>query len=167
MPSVTVTADLSKIGAFAKTLEKESASVLRWRIRQAVNDVGGNALRRAKTEAATFSTKIPPQVTLKTSFGARSAGVTIATNLKRVPYARLYERGSKGSGGRYIKHPVFGSNREGASGDVRARYDDKSTWRKMNSHPFFYKSVYAEKDELKHRLVQEISNAFHELGFSL
>jgi hypothetical protein len=62
---------------------------------------------------------------------------------------------------------VFGSQREGASGDVRARYDNKSTWRQHNTHPFFYKSIYAEKDELKNRLNTEIGDAFRRLGYTI
>jgi hypothetical protein len=165
MPSITVTADFSKFGTFAKSLDKAAATGFRAAIRMAVNEVGKDALDRAKNEASSFSTKIPENIKLKTSFGARSAGVTIATDLKKVPYARLYERGSKGSGGKYIRHPVYGSQDENARNDVRARYDNKSTWRNIPSHPFFYKSVWGEKDELKNKIIEEVGDVLASLGY--
>lgn len=172
MPSVTVTADLSKIGAFAKTLDKKAASVLRREVRAAVNEVGKDALERAKSYSrwSTGRTSTPPKKTrnpqavgnahqsipsslsLKTSFAQRSASVTMKTDAKKAPHAYLYERGSKNGGGKGIRHPLFG---------------DKDHWYTNRTRPYFYKAVWQHTDEIKKRMNEAIIAAVRELGYEI
>lgn len=159
---MAVQADFSQVGKFVKGLEKAQATVVRKAIRNAVKDVAGAATSRVQAEAGTFSHRIGPNVSMKVSFAARGAGAKIATNLKVVPWARLYERGGEHSNGSYWKHPVFGSERGGKSNDpkiraqVSARWKNTGKWPKQNTHPFFYKSVWGDRDELKNRLAEEV-----------
>lgn len=164
MPEVSIHADLSAIGKFAKTLERVDATKLRAQIRKSVTTAGQTMLSDAKSNAA-WSRHIPGATTLKTSFAARSAGVKMRTDPKRAPMAYYYERGSKGSGGRYIRHPVYGSQSDSARADVRDRYDRKSTWRNIPTRPYFFKAGLKGKEEFTARMQENLKTLAAELGF--
>lgn len=163
---VTVSADLSAVGRLAKRLEKADATRLRRSVRDAANGAGTKMLAEARSNAS-WSSKVPRATTLRTSFGVRSAGVTMKTDRKRVPYAYYYERGSKNSGGRYVKHPIYGSQDENARADVRSRYDNKATWRQTPTRPFFFKAGTKGREEFVKNLQNRLNDVIRELGYTL
>lgn len=164
MPEVSIHADLSAFGKFVKTMDKADATRIRAQMRKAVTAAGKDMLQDAKANAA-WSRTIPGATTLKTSFAARSAGVKMRTDPKRAPMAYYFERGSRNSGGRYIKHPVYGSQSDSARVDVRDRYDNKRTWRAIPTRPYFFKAGAKGRDEFAKKLREDINALAHELGF--
>jgi hypothetical protein len=176
-------ADLSSFGRFAKGLEKQDAAALRKRIRTAVNTVGADVLKEIRADASwstgSTSTKknphssIPAATRLRTSLAARGAGITVATNGRRAPHARPLERGSKGSGGAYDRHPVFakGGLRPGQLGPLRNRshFRNKGGYEvvyfNQPTRPFFYKNADKGKVAFPKLLQEQLNVIAKELGY--
>jgi len=172
MPTVSVAADFKAYAAFAKTLDKAAATAFRAGIRKAVKTVGDESLQRAKQNAS-WSTghtsreakkygkgdvhgSIPDSLSLRTSFGARTAGVKMRADRKKAPHAYIFERGSKGGGGK-IRHPVF---------EKPVPYRWTPTFATMDTRKFFYRAVWDHKDDLKNQMQEELRAAARDLGFT-
>lgn len=177
MPS-TVTADFSAIAAFVKKLDKQDATAFRKRIRTVVNTVGADTLAEIK-KSSSWSTgrtsrapktpgakgdihsSIPKATRLKTSFAARSAGVTVTTSAKMAPHARPLE----GKNGRGInRHPVFarrtiGPMREGVKRNAKWVYVNQPT------KPFFFNNAAKGAADLPLKLREQLNEIANELGY--
>lgn len=80
-------------------------------IRKGVKAAAAPVLAEVKSSAeAQGLNRAADATTVAFSSTSRQITATIRTNLKRAPYARAIEYGSQGSGGRYDRHPVFGTD---------------------------------------------------------
>jgi len=109
-------------GAKLKAVPKEARAAVRKAVREA-----GVDLTQAVRGAASWSSRIPGATTMKVGFGARSAGVRIAVSARRAPHAKVHEFPNNRA---TIRHPVFG---------------DRDAWVNQPAHPFFRKTVNANR----------------------
>jgi hypothetical protein len=97
-----VSRDLARLAVMAKAAAPELRRQIPKRLREAAEPVKADAERRKPSQRITIG--------LRTSLpAARGANVKItARSPSDPPLAGLLELGSQGSGGRYIRHPVYG-----------------------------------------------------------
>ena len=76
-------------------------------LRPALKDAGDIVARQARANAS-WSSRIPGAISVRASFGARSAGATVVVDSAAAPHARPYE-GVDGNS--TFRHPVHGSDR--------------------------------------------------------
>lgn len=93
MAGVKLTVDLAEVGRELKGLDKAVATRLRRQIRQVAAESGAALVTKMRANAS-WSTRIPAATGVKVSFGARSAGMTVATSARRAPHARPLEKGN-------------------------------------------------------------------------
>lgn len=144
MPGLS--ADLSGLGAQLKEVDAKFASAVRRRIRAVVQESGKDILEAMK-RSASWSTRIPDATNLRTSFGVRSSGVTVATSARKAPHARPYE-GVNGDG--MFRHPLFG---------------DRQDWIEQHTRPFFFASSDEATPEVEKHIDEAIDEAIREAGF--
>lgn len=106
--------NIREIAAELKETNARTAAGVRRAIRKSIS-IAAIATTEAIKEAATAEglKQAHDATNVKVSFSVRSGGAVIRTNQLRARYARALELGSKGSGGAYDRHPVFGSSGAG------------------------------------------------------
>lgn len=110
----------------------------------------------------------------KVSFALRSAGATIRTDQRRAQYARPLEKGSKGSGGAYDRHPVFarGGLRPGQSGPLQnpSHFRNKGgytvTYVNQPTRPYFYGTALAMEPFNEAAFDAALATALQEAGWT-
>lgn len=102
-------------------LPAEIRRALRPALLRAARPILADAKRRAS-----WSTRIPGAITLRTSFSQRDPGVRMVADAGKAPHARPFEHGS----GRNLnlRHPLFG---------------DRDRWFEEKPRPFFFPAVQA------------------------
>lgn len=113
MPS-EFSSNIEQIARELKETNKKTAAGVRRAIRKsvAIATIATTEAIKAAAEGEELH-RAAAATNAKVSFSVRSAGAVIRTDQKKAPYARPLERGSKGSGGKFDRHPVFGSDKEG------------------------------------------------------
>jgi hypothetical protein len=109
-------------------LVKEFRSVpkeLQPAIRREVRAAGKGFLDAVKADAS-WSSRIPAAVKIKTSFAQRGSGVRVFVDSKAAPHARPYEGLAPGGNRASFRHPVYG-NRE--------------AWVTQATRPFFRQNI--------------------------
>lgn len=113
--------------------DKELQKSMRMALREAVKPVVADV----KRQAAPVSQSVARTISARFSYSPRSAGATIRSDGRKMPAGkenlpRLLEFGSKGSGGRFIRHPVFG----------------RDTWVTQPIRPYFHPTIQRHRAEL-------------------
>lgn len=160
---------LADLGKHIKTLDRAMATSVRKQIRTGITRAGADLISAVRAEAS-WSSRIPGAVSLKTSFGARSAGVTVVVNAKRAPHARPLEFGNKNvpqvshlslrhraPAGRALRHPVFPD-------PTKTR--DEWIWVDQEIHPFFFAGVAAATPLVEARMRKVLDDVAADLGFT-
>lgn len=102
---------LGVLSARLKDADKSIQRSMRKRLRAAAKPLVADV----KQAAGEVSKTIPQSVVLEMKYSEKRAGAYIKAKRSKMPDGKqalpgLLERGSKGSGGRYIRHPVFARN---------------------------------------------------------
>lgn len=113
--------ELDRLIADLGKLPKELGRQLRPALRKAAQPI----LRDAKSRAS-WSSRIPGAISMKTSLSAKRPGVRLVTDSRAAPHARPYEFGSGRN--RNLRHPVFGH---------------RERWVEQSTRPFFFPAVEA------------------------
>lgn len=128
-------ADLHQLYVDLKNVEGN----LRVELRHAMSALAAPLVSAVKQEAS-WSSRIPGAVRPKTSFAAKSAGLSVSVNSKTAPEARPLEH--KGQGGNF-RHPVFG---------------DRTTWVAQPARPFFWAAVKSQ-DRVTDQAMTDVMDA--------
>lgn len=127
-----------------KTLQRSTRKRLRHAVEPVVREIRAAAAVNSQHVAATI------QPTFRYSKNSAAAG--IKANRRRMPAGKenlpsLFEFGSQGSGGRFIRHPVFGSK-------VRVNQPIR---------PYFYRNANDSAPRVQHELVKVLDDVEKEL----
>jgi hypothetical protein len=140
------------LGRLSKQLKdagsKDAQKHLRKRLREAVKPVV------ADVKAASPSRTIDRAVAARFSYSEKSAAARIVVAQARLPEGKkrlghLLEFGSAGSGGRYIRHPVFGS-------EVRVSQPIR---------PYFYRTIEGKRDDVQQVVARVLDDVARDAGF--
>lgn len=111
-------------------------------LRLAFRAAGQTGLTQAKANAS-WSSRIPGAITVRTSTTANSAGVYLRVNSDAAPHARPYEGIANASRG-YFRHPVFG---------------DRETWVAEKTRPFLAPASTSARAVAKDRVDHAVRTA--------
>lgn len=117
-------------------------------LRLGLRDAGKTGQQEAQANAS-WSTRIPGAITLRTSTRANTAGVFLRVNSDRAPHARPYEGLANSSRG-YFRHPVFG---------------DTETWVAEACRPFLAPAAQSAQHVAKDRADRAVKLAAHAARF--
>lgn len=149
MPS-EFSSNIREIAAEIKLYDKRTASAIRKAARVAVAEMAAGTTAAIKAKAVDQGLeKAAAATSMKVSFSVRSGGAKIVTNQRRAPMARPLERGSRGSGGAYDRHPVFG----------RKVYVNQPT------RPYFFGSAQARERINESELIAAVDIAIRAAGW--
>lgn len=127
-------------------LEKMPAE-LRTQLRPALRRAAEPILQDARGRAS-WSSRIPGAISIKTSFTARNPGVRLVVNSNVAPHARPYEFGSGRN--RNLRHPVFGH---------------RDRWVEQRTRPFFFPAVQAGAEGVMRETSAAVLAAARASGF--
>lgn len=105
---------------------------LRPAIRRAVQSAAADFVSDVKADAS-WSSRIPGAVRVKTSFAKAGAGVRVYVDSKRAPHARPYEGLSDGGNRGSFRHPVYGN---------------RDVWVSQATRPFFRPNIDPHRAKL-------------------
>lgn len=101
------------------------SKVLRPKLKQAAEPIKRNAQSRAS-----WSTRIPGAIRIKTSLAGRNAGIALRVDAAKAPHGRAYENlGDRGT----FRHPVFGN---------------RSVWVEQQARPYLFPAVQKGRPEV-------------------
>ncbi|MGH3496316.1 MAG: HK97 gp10 family phage protein [Nocardioidaceae bacterium] len=120
---------------------------LRAELRPKLRAAGTIVADQAKANAS-WSTRIPAAIGVRTSFGTRAGGVTIRVDSVKAPHARPYEGLSAGGGRGTFRHPVYGHD----------------VWVTEATRPFLMPAVRAKRFQVILTVDQAIKSALRTLG---
>lgn len=109
---------------------------LRVELRRGISGAAKPVADRVKANAG-WSSRIPGAVKTKTSFSAKSAGVTVYVDADKAPEARPLEHGGQAG---MFRHPVFADQ----SRETRSEW----TWVNQKAHPFFGSASVTEDSKV-------------------
>lgn len=118
---------------------------LRKRLRPKVRAAGNIVARDARLRAS-WSTRIPAAIRVRTAF-AKSPGVRVSVDLRKAPHAKPYE--NEGRPGKF-RHPVFGN---------------RSNWVTQKARPFLGPALQAKSDAAAHDIADAVDRATRDAGF--
>lgn len=119
---------------------------LRRKLRPKLRAAGRLVADDAKLRAS-WSTRIPRAISVRTSFTKNRPGVSVVVDRKRAPHARPYEHG--GREGKF-RHPVFG-NRE--------------VWVSQVARPFLAPAFDAKNNEAGRLITEAVDETTRDAGF--
>lgn len=119
---------------------------LRKRLRPKLREAGKIVAADAKLRAS-WSTRIPRAISVRTSFTKTRPGVSVIVDRKKAPHGRPYEHGG---GPGTFRHPVFG-NRE--------------IWVSQRARPFLEPALEAKGNEAGRRITDAVDEATRDAGF--
>lgn len=141
--------DLKKLYADLKAIEGNLRVELRRGITAAAQPVADRVKRNAS-----WSSRIPGAVKVKTSFSAKSAGVTVRVDSKAAPEARPLEHGGRSG---QFRHPVYAD----AAGQTRRQW----TWVSQQAHPFFGSASTSEDKKVTDAITAIVVAVERKAGF--
>lgn len=138
-----LSADLKQVAD--KSLQRQ----MRRRLREAVKPI----VAEVQGEAAVYSRTVARSIVAQFSYSARTAGAQIVARRSRMPPGKqslptLFEYGSQGSGGRYIRHPVFGNT---------------EVWVNQPIRPYFFKTIRRHERQVQAALIAVLTDVEREL----
>ena len=120
---------------------------IRAELRKGLKDAGQFALAKARANAS-WSTRIPAAMSLRTSTSASNAGVFIRVDSAKAPHARPYE--GIGSRGDSFRHPVPG---------------DRDVWVRQLTRPFLVPAVRDTRPKVTEAGINAVRVAAQHAGF--
>jgi hypothetical protein len=120
---------------------------IRTGLRIGFRKAGQAVMADAKTNAS-WSSRIPAAMSLRTSTKAKSAGVFIRVDAKKAPHARPYEGFS--NRGDSFRHPVFGH---------------REVWVTQATRPFLYPAAVKGRDRVQAAAELAVRQAALRAGF--
>ena len=169
----------NKLGALSRKLkdtgDKGLQSAMRKRLRQAAKPL----VQDVKQAAAQVSDTIPNSIVLEMKYSENRAGAYIKAKRSRMPKEKqalpgLLERGSKGSGGKYIRHPVFARKGTGAitgrtvyraNRAKRSLFDrQQATWVNQPTHQFLAPTVKKHVDDVRREMTKILDDVERDLA---
>lgn len=145
--ALDVHVDLKQVSAQLRGTERAFANSTRRNIRAAMSASGADVSARARANAS-WSTRIPSAIVVKTFFSQSRARVEMVANARQAPHARPLEVGSQGGGG-VNRHPVFGT---------ATRVDQPV-------RPFFFPAAAAASPAAQHRMEAALDTIARDAGF--
>ena len=118
---------------------------IRTGLRTGLRAAGTTGVTQAKANAS-WSSRIPGAITMRTSTTARTAGVFLRVNSANVPHARPYE---DITGRGFFRHPVFGTD----------------TWVSEGSRPFLAPASASAREVAKAGADKAVRVAAARAGF--
>ncbi|HEY9417673.1 MAG TPA: hypothetical protein VIQ30_23180 [Pseudonocardia sp.] len=134
-----------------RRLPDEARRKLRPQLRSAAEATAEDARRRAS-----WSTRIPPTVKVRTSFRVGREGVEIVAGGPSAPHARPYEGLSAGGSGEF-RHPVYAD----ATNFTRRGW----TWVTAATRPFLFPAAEAGEERTTQNLTAALDEAAAAIGF--
>jgi hypothetical protein len=125
-----------------RNLTPETQKAVRPKIRKAGQLVADDAKRNAS-----WSSRIPPSIRVRTSFRANRENVTVLVGNKNAPHARPYEGIT--SRGSTFRHPVHG----------------REWWVAQDTRPFLIPAAEAKQVEAADLISSALTDASIALGF--
>ena len=162
----------NKLGILSAKLKNADRSIqksMRQRLRTAAKPV----VQDVKDAAAEFSDKIPGSIVLEMKYSEKTAGAYIKAKRSKMPKGKealpgLMERGSKGSGGKYIRHPVFArrtTSRLTGRTKLRSQYDRSgAAWVNQPTHPFLAPTVEKHASDVRRELMKILDDVERDLA---
>ena len=173
-------ADLTHISRELKGTDKKFASAIRKRTRDALSAAGSEMLADLRGRAS-WSSRIPGAASVKTTFSARKAKVTVQVDAKKAPHARGLELGnadsfaehtlSAGSGdykkrGMTRRQAITAARRTGATAGRALRHPVYGRgWSTMATRPFFFPAATAAGPETTARMEAALDKIARDAGF--
>lgn len=119
---------------------------LRKKLRPQLRAAGRLVADDAKLRAS-WSTRIPRAIGVRTSFTKTRPGVSVVVNRKKAPHGRPFEHG--GEPGKF-RHPVYGNRR---------------VWVSQTARPFLAPAMRAKADAAGRRITEAVDEATRDAGF--
>lgn len=136
--------DLRSVSAQLRGTDKKFAAAVRREIRLALSQAGADMVGLVR-EAASWSSRIPDAVSVKTSFSATRGRAEVIVDAKKAPEARPLEGAGKGT----FRHPVFGSD----------------TWVEQQTHPFFFPAAAQVAPQVSRDMEAALDKIARDAGF--
>lgn len=178
MPS-EFSSNIREIARELKETNAKTAASVRRAIRKSVSIAAIATTEAIKAAAAAEELHQAHDATnVKVSFSVRSGGAVIRTDQTKARYARPLEKGSKGSGGKFDRHPVFGSDGEGPLrqgfsrmapmiGPLREGQKRRTmVWYNQPTRPYFYDSAKAMEPFSEAAMDAALGAALEEAGWT-
>lgn len=134
-----------------RRLPHEARRTLRPALRASGEDTAADARSRAS-----WSSRIPPTIRVRTSFRANREGVEIVAGGRAAPHARPYEGLSAGGSGEF-RHPVYAD----AANFTRKKW----TWVTSPTRPFLFPAAEAGEEKTTQNLTAALDTAAAAIGF--
>jgi hypothetical protein len=159
---------LGILSAKLKNADKSIQKSMRQRLRTAAKPLVADV-----KQAAAFSDTIPRSIVLEMKYSPNRAGAYIKAKRSKMPKGKealpgLMERGSKGSGGKFIRHPVFArttTSRLTGRSKLRNQYDrGGATWVNQPTHPFLADTVSKHADDVRRELTKILDDVERDLA---
>lgn len=158
-----LSSNIRQLARELKETDRKTASRVRRAIRLAIAEAATSTSAAIQDAArAEDLTRAAAATSVRVSFAVRSGGAKISTDQKKAPYARPLEKGSQGSGGKYDRHPVFGS---GTVGPLRQGQRRALVWVNQPTRPFFYPTVSAMEPFSEEVFSAAVDTALAEAGW--
>lgn len=119
---------------------------LRRELRPAIKR-GAQPMLQAMHSNASWSSRIPPATKLTSKLTGSGAGVSIVTNVRQAPHARVYE--NQGAAG-FFRAPLFG---------------DRERWYPHRARPFFKPAIDRHGAEISDAIAQTVAEVAARHGF--
>lgn len=165
---VSIDGALRDLGAAIKEMDRKQATAVRKRLREGIGRAGSDLVSAVQREAS-WSSRIPSATRLRTSFGSRSAGVTVVVDAKKAPHARPLEMGNRNvpdmphmahnarGGSRALRHPIFPDP---------SKTREEWVWTSMPARPFFFRAEESASALIHARMTKVLDDVAADLGFT-
>jgi hypothetical protein len=164
----------NELAKLSKQLRDAGNKGVQRSMRKRLRDAAKPVLLDVKIEAGQHSVMIPKSIVLQMKYTERNAGAYIKAQASRMPKGkeslpRLFELGSKGSGGRYIRHPVFARRAGHSRVSGRKTYENifdrgAVVWVKQPTHPFLIETVNKHAKQLRRDMLQVLDDVKKDLN---
>lgn len=150
--ALDVHVDLKQVASQLRGTDRKFAAAIRREIRNTLSQSGSELVTQVRQNAS-WSSRIPSATSVKTAFSATRGRAEIVVDSKRAPHARPLEMGSKGSGGAFVRHPVFDSDKPA------------TRWATMPTRPFFQPAVDHLAPVVSRRMEEDLDKIARAAGF--
>lgn len=141
--SVVAGSPADVIASDMRALPEELRKALRPKLRTIAQRIADEA--RGK---ASWSSRIPGTIRVRTSFSANREGVFILAGGKNAPHARLYDLGQRSADS--FRHPVYGH---------------RDRWVTQATRPFFFVAAANHEDSTTDAVRTALDDASRAIGF--
>jgi len=151
-PFTFVRIDASELAAFSDVRQTFWNAMNREEMPRAFREAARIVADEAKQEVSKSSTRLPSTIrhgAWNVAFGNKTKGFVKAGGGRGPGLAGLFEYGSKNSGGRYIRHPLFGNT---------------NYWFNTPTKPFLYPAAISRQEAIAQEIEDGIERARRKAG---